>query len=286
MEETLKQRKKDEARENLARELKENEALAEYERRRDAIQERGKLNDFKRNLHTKRREACREEKLRRDQRTADLTRQKTLRAEKLAHELSQLKNAELVKEKRRQLLRESSEELRQLEVQLRSAYAAKEVHLQILEKEAKRKEERRREREAFFVDNWSLEDARQLQLQDREKKHKYRREIQDQLIGNYRRRQEDSEEKQREGKLAEELSQVLREEGEALKNRKLRKAAQLRAEEEAFFRARGIWKEKEKEALEDEHYRLQEIIGKKETEEKERLEKASPRGCLLFRRDI
>ncbi|XP_033208705.1 meiosis-specific nuclear structural protein 1-like isoform X2 [Belonocnema kinseyi] len=208
--------------------------------RREKIVEDGKVNDFKRVLQNARTEVLQEKALIKEKKDSEKVCWDKKWTQKLAEEVSRLKSEEISEQKRRQLLRSTSVELRQLEEQLRSAYAAKTNDTS--------------EQENF--------------VQDREKKERYRRDLQDQLTINYRKRQEKSKEKERERERAEEISQVLRKEEMEKSRQKKEMAVRLRAEEEAFLRAKEIRKCKEKEALMDESNRIKRITSERENQKR------------------
>ena len=177
---------------------------------------------------------------------------------------------EIREQKRRQLLRSTSVELRQLEEELRTAYAAKTLQVQLKEKEAIRTNTRCKELyEDKMIKGWYQNDNSEQEnlTRLREKKECYRRDLQDQLIINYRKRQQKSEEEQKERKLTEEISQTLKEEDMEKEKEKKEIQARLREEEEAFIRARDMWRYKEKKALLEEHNRIERIIAEKENQQ-------------------
>lgn len=158
-----------------------------------------------------------------------------------------------------------------MEEQLRSAYVAKTVKIQLKEQEDIRKNTRCEElQQDRIIKGWFQNDTSEQEnlVQDREKKERYRRDLQDQLIINYRKRQEKSEEEERERKRMEEISQVLRKEEMEKSRQKKEIAVRLRAEEEAFLRAKEVWKCKEKEALIEEHNRIERVISERENQKR------------------
>ena len=165
----------------------------------------------------------------------------------------------------------TSIELRQLEAHLKSAYVAKAAEVQLKEQEAIRKETRCKElQQDKMIKGWFQNNKSEQEnfIQEREKKERYRRDLQDQLIINYKMRQKKSEDNQRERKLVEEISEVFRKEEMEKFRQKKEMEARLRAEEEASIRIKEIWKCKEKEALLEEHNRIERIIAEKENQKR------------------
>lgn len=113
---------------------------------------------------------------------------------------------------------------------------------------------------------WPFSDEDPERLQ--EKKLNYRRELQNQLINNRCRQREKEEEKHRERKILEEVSEALREEVLEAEKLKRDKALLLQAERDAFLKARQLWKDKRQEVLKREHDEIARIINQKETQRK------------------
>ncbi|KAK9884625.1 hypothetical protein WA026_007465 [Henosepilachna vigintioctopunctata] len=106
--------------------------------------------------------------------------------ETLARELNELRREEICDIRERQRLRESSHELKELERQLRAAYTKRQLCAQMAENEERKLQEKLK----TIENNKILEEARvneaeyikNLKQLEINKKHEYRKELQDQII--------------------------------------------------------------------------------------------------------
>lgn len=118
---------------------------------------------------------------------------KQIHNENLANELDRMKRHKIHDEKMRQQIRESTQELRDLEIKLRAAYVAKGLMAQRMEKEARTAEERRneeKENERLLKARMSdLEDERRKEEDELKRKLDLRNALQDQIITTNQRKQ-------------------------------------------------------------------------------------------------
>lgn len=82
-----------------------------------------------------------EMELNRQQESANRKKLRMIEQEKYAAEMIERNRMKIIDAKRRQQIRESNQELRELESKLRAAYVGKSIRLQLAEKEANRMEE-------------------------------------------------------------------------------------------------------------------------------------------------
>jgi hypothetical protein len=94
----------------------------------------------------------------------------------LARELDRLQHDQTVSEKRRQQLRESNIELRELEAKLKAAYLSKEIHAQRVERQATTRTEREQDLGA---------DREMAKIREREEREEEQRKLQVRLWPSY-----------------------------------------------------------------------------------------------------
>lgn len=258
---------------------------------RNDIQRKGQRMDFLGRLHRERLEALEEEDILRAEEARKIFPKQIVQTQRLAEGVLKLKSKfwwgderelsisvlfiptddEIWEQKQRQVLRASNIELKVLEARLKSTYAAKAAQVQLRESQSRRDEEKRFEKDTSALRNrWYNNQVfyRNQESEELEKKIKYRNDIQDQLISNEISRRKQTEDDHRERKIVEEVSEVLHQENVRLAEEKRDRIAHVRAERDAFFRAKEIWKCKEKEALSDEFDRQAKIIADKMIEER------------------
>lgn len=136
--------------------------------------------------------------------------------------------------------------------------------------EIKRREEA--ESSKFVEDVWHFSDDLDI-AQQQQKKLKYKRELQNQLIDNRRRQREEEEEKHRERKILEAAGEMISKEKADAEDSKKKTALLLQTEREAFLKARQFWKDKRREVLKREHDEISRIIADKEALQKKEIEK-------------
>ncbi|XP_015521855.2 meiosis-specific nuclear structural protein 1-like [Neodiprion lecontei] len=273
MDKALKAKEKADAAQKEVDEINQRNFQAMIEQCRVNIGKKGEQMDFMSRLHRERNEAILEEKLLRAQEAAEILPKEVEERQIRAEELVRLRNDEIRALKHRQVIRDQNIELKELESQLKSSYAAKSAQVQLREREAIRADEKYREYQTSVMrSRWYNDDAfdQHLAAVERDKNMRYRNALQDQLVVNETMRRQRTEEWHRERKIVEQISEVLRNEDVDTASEKKEKTARIQAEREAFFRAMKTWKSKEREALLDEFSRQAKIIAKKEAEEKNR----------------
>lgn len=129
--------------------------------------------------------------------------------EKLAYSVDLLKKEKYRDDKMRQQLRESNQELRKLELQLRNAYITKGLHAQLAEKEALLIQEKLQvqlEHKQLLEARKTDEEFERIKLEeDKKKKLQLRNELQDQIITAHQRKQFLYEEFLKEKKYLDEI---------------------------------------------------------------------------------
>ncbi|XP_063245045.1 meiosis-specific nuclear structural protein 1-like isoform X2 [Bacillus rossius redtenbacheri] len=195
--------------------------------------------------------------------------------EKLATEMLKQEHEKLREEKLRQKIRETSVELRELEAKLRAAYFTKELYAQIAEKKVAKLEEKHREhaeaehQQSIWKEDKELE--RQENLENFQRKLKYRSELLDQIAEVEKNRQKALLEFLREKKMLDEIVQRIHEEDIREMEERMMKMKKTQQEIELFRLARIAWKEKEKAELEEENRKILEYVEKCDAAERERV---------------
>uniref|UniRef100_A0A6P7GG54 Meiosis-specific nuclear structural protein 1 n=1 Tax=Diabrotica virgifera virgifera TaxID=50390 RepID=A0A6P7GG54_DIAVI len=182
----------------------------------------------------------------------------------LARELDVIKRKEFTEAKMRQLLRENSSELRELERKLKAAYINKELAAQISQKQAERINEKIRETEAHKVMRQAWIDQKEYQKQllqdDMIKKSQYKQELQEQLIMREKMKRHLYEEYLREKKLIDDIVQRIHDEDEREAYEKFCRMKKTRSEMMAFKHAQDVWKKKRMEEIEEENRKIEEYL--------------------------
>ncbi|CAH0559184.1 unnamed protein product [Brassicogethes aeneus] len=196
--------------------------------------------------------------------------------ENLAYELDKIKREEIVDKKFRQQLRESSEELRDLERKLQLAYGQKELAEQIAEKQAEREYMKIRvKEEQDLINKARVEEAVFLHNLAEEKLKKtvqYRNELQDQMIWQEKKKRFKYEEFLREKKMIDHIVERIHEEDERDRLEKMCKMQKTKEEMIAFKQAQEIWKQKKKEEIEEENRKIHEFMMSKASHAQAKIE--------------
>ncbi|XP_076677321.1 uncharacterized protein LOC143373716 isoform X2 [Andrena cerasifolii] len=242
----------DEQSQRMERERKD----IEMEYRRLSMIKRCKNSRHIRQMHIERREALEVENLRRAKEASEGRVRQIERTQRLAAELSHRKHIQL------------QESLKKKKAQSMSSCTLEKIETDLLE--IKKREEA--ESSKFVEDVWHFSDDMDI-AQQQQKKLKYKRELQNQLIDNRRRRREEEEEKHRERKILEEAGEMISKEKAEAENSKKKTALLLQAEREAFLKARQFWKDKRREFLKQEHDEISRIIADKEALQKKEIKK-------------
>lgn len=139
------------------------------------------------------RESQIEESLYKRKQLAEKHAQRTDQIERLAGELDRHNRLEIRDEKMRQQIRETSQELRELETKLRSAYVGKALRAQLAEKEVERLQEkvnRQRDQENWLAQRQADEvHHKHRKAEEKEQKIVLRKELQDQMMIKHQRNQ-------------------------------------------------------------------------------------------------
>ncbi|KZC05933.1 hypothetical protein WN55_06108 [Dufourea novaeangliae] len=225
--------------------------------RRRAMMKRSDIKRGLREMHIEGKKATEMEKLQRAKEVFDLKLRQTERDKKLAEELALRKHFELQEFFQKKKARQA--------VSILPDSTAQNLEAKLKEKDLENASNSKLPDVWPFIDKM---DPRQLQ----EKKLSYRRELQNQQIGNRRRLREKEEEKHRERKILEEVGEALRKEEVEAERQKKEKVLMLQVERDAFLKARQIWKDKRKNLLKREYEEIVKIVAKKEALQKEESE--------------
>lgn len=178
----------------------------------------------------------------------------------LAAELERMKHEQVTTEKRRQQLRESSVELRELEGKLKAAYVNKELHAQRAEKELAARTDKEtallvdRELDKRRQQEEDLEQIRRLQVGEVNKQHQT--ELLQQIGDQQTRQQQAYEEFLKEKMMIDEIVQQIQEEDLRAREHELQRKAQSRKEMEETRVQQDQWKSLEAEAMANENERI------------------------------
>lgn len=176
-------------------------------------------------------------------------------------------------ERLRQQLRESNQELRELESKLRAAYVAKGIAAQKAEQEVRRMEEKmaaqkeQEELEQLRLKN--LDYIRQCQEDELKEKQNLRDVLHIQMQDIHRQKQVLYEEFLMEKMYLDEVCKKIQEEQFAEIQRKLELQERTRKEMEYFNEAKIIWQERQKLAMAEENERIKQYLEAREAEQAE-----------------
>ncbi|XP_056649223.1 meiosis-specific nuclear structural protein 1-like [Diorhabda sublineata] len=226
------------------------------------VEEKNAHRNFERYVNMYRREYEEEEQAKK---TEYAFKEKQLYQEnELAKEMDVIKRKEFREAKMRQLLRQNSSELRELERKLKAAYINKELAAQIAQNQAEKVNEKIRESQAHEVlkQAWIDQEEYQKQCKQEEmiKKAQYKQELQEQLILREKIKRHLYEEYLREKKLIDDIVQRIQDEDEREAYERFCKMKKTRAEMVAFKNAQETWKKKRMEEIEEENRKIEEYL--------------------------
>ncbi|XP_058829103.1 meiosis-specific nuclear structural protein 1-like [Topomyia yanbarensis] len=237
------------------------------------IQRNGQLSLQKRQqtaIHRERETEAR----RRDAQEKEAARQKQLVEEQeLATQLLEANRRRINEEKFRQQLRDSSQELRELESKLRAAYVAKGLAAQKAELEAKKLEEmidvKREQEELERLRLKNVDYIRQCQEEEFQRKQELRQVLQNQMETMHRQKLIKYEEFLQEKMYLDEICKRIQEEQFEEIQRKFELQKRTRKEMEYFAEAKAVWQERQKLALAEENERIRRYLENREMEQQE-----------------
>ncbi|XP_065084736.1 meiosis-specific nuclear structural protein 1 [Ochlerotatus camptorhynchus] len=261
----------------LCREVETSKQHESYHKDFNQIQRNSQLSLLKRQQSAHCRERDDDVK-RREEEAKEAARRRQLQEEQeLAMQLHDANRRRINEEKLRQQLRESNQELRELESKLRAAYVAKGIAAQKAELEAKKLEEKiaaqqeQEELEEQRLNN--LEYIRQCQEEEWKQKRELRDVLHTQMKALQRQKQILYEEFLKEKMYLDEICKRLQEERFAEIQRKLELQERTRKEMEYFKEAQSIWQERQKLAMAEENERIRQYLESREAEEQEQRER-------------
>uniref|UniRef100_A0A1B6CBQ1 Meiosis-specific nuclear structural protein 1 n=1 Tax=Clastoptera arizonana TaxID=38151 RepID=A0A1B6CBQ1_9HEMI len=250
----------------------------EIEAERSRIDQKAKIRLIDRRMHMERLEAEMEEKLVRAKEAELIRAAQVEQEEKLASEMKRIQHQEAVKLKLRQKLRESSQELRELESKLKAAYVTKELTAQLAEKELIKMEEKLQEQKVYEMleeERQRAEEKRRQNLtSSKSKKLEYRHQLQEQIIDAYKKQQEAYQEFLKEKALLDDVVRLIHEEDQREEEIKMIKMKKTKQELEEFCKMRDIWRQKLKADIEEEDRRINEFLQQRQKEERIKMEEA------------
>ncbi|XP_029431180.1 meiosis-specific nuclear structural protein 1 isoform X2 [Rhinatrema bivittatum] len=195
--------------------------------------------------------------------------------ERMAREMARIKHEKLKDEKIRQLIRENSSELRELEIRLNSAYLNKARAAQVAEKEAIKYEEMRQDSELARKMKEMFEKETEEE-HFKEKKHyedkiNYQQGLERQLEENEQKKQKAYEQFLNDKLLIDQIVRKIYEEDQVEKQRKLEKISSTQRYIEEFKQEQADWRRKERERMEEENRRILKFANMKEKREADRM---------------
>ncbi|EDL26250.1 meiosis-specific nuclear structural protein 1, isoform CRA_a [Mus musculus] len=195
--------------------------------------------------------------------------------ERLANELARLKHESLKDKKMRQQVRENSIELRELEQKLKAAYMNKERAAQIVEKDAMKYEQMKRDAEIERImmeehDRLLKEESAKQERRNKERAQYYL-DLEKQLEDQERRKQEAYEQLLKEKLMIDEIVRKIYEEDQVERQQKLEKKNAIQKYIEEFQRAQDFWRQKKREEMEEENRKIIEFANIQEQREGERM---------------
>lgn len=259
-----------------------------FQRDLSQIQRNGQLSQQKRQ-HTAVVLECDLQAKKRQEEALEEERQKQLEEEReLALQLHEANRRRINEEKLRQQLRDSNQELRELESKLRAAYVAKGIAAQKAELEARRLEEQlvaqREQEELEKLRLKNLEFIKQCQEEDWKQKLELRDTLHAQMKALQQQKQVMYEEFLREKTFLDEICRKLQEERFEEIQRKLELQQRTRREMEYFREAKEIWQERQRLAVAEENERIRRYLeardAEQEVQHRRKLESAKSRERL------
>ncbi|XP_058467644.1 meiosis-specific nuclear structural protein 1-like [Malaya genurostris] len=257
----------------LCRDVQSIKQHESYHKDLQQIQRNSELNLQKRQQTAIRREKDLEAH-RQDTAEKEANRQKQIEEEqKLAIELYETNRRKINEEKLRQQLRDSNQELRELESKLRAAYVAKGIAAQKAELEAKRLEEqlvaRKEQEELERLRLENVDYVRQCQEDEWKRKQELRQVLLNQMHALHRQKQIMYEEFLQDKIYFDEICKRIQEEQFEEIQRKFEMQKRTRKEMEYFQEAKAIWQERQKIAMAEENDRIRVYLEKQEAEQQE-----------------
>uniref|UniRef100_A0A1Q3FXH1 Meiosis-specific nuclear structural protein 1 n=1 Tax=Culex tarsalis TaxID=7177 RepID=A0A1Q3FXH1_CULTA len=272
----------------LCREVQSARKQECFQRDLNQIQRNGQLSQQKRQ-HTAVVLECDLQAKKRQEEALEEERQKQLEEEReLALQLYEANRRRINEEKLRQQLRDSNQELRELESKLRAAYVAKGIAAQKAELEAKRLEEQlaaqREQEELEQLRLKNLEFIQQCQEEEWKQKLELRDTLHAQMKALQQQKQVMYEEFLREKTYLDEICRKLQEERFEEIRRKLELQQRTRREMEYFKEAKELWQERQRLAVAEENERIRRYLeardAEQEAQNRRKLESAKSRERL------
>ncbi|XP_055639537.1 meiosis-specific nuclear structural protein 1 [Toxorhynchites rutilus septentrionalis] len=259
----------------LCRDVEVSKQNESYHKGFNQIQKNSEINLVKRqhSSHCKDRQ---QDMKRQDEEAKEKSRQKQLEdehAQELAMQLHEANRRRINEERLRQQLRESNQELRELESKLRAAYVAKGIAAQKAEQEVRRMEEKitaqKEQEELEQIRLQNLEYIRQCQEDELKQKQNLRDVLHVQMQALHRQKQILYEEFLMEKMYLDEVCRKIQEEQFAEIQRKLELQERTRKEMEYFNEAKAIWQERQQLAVAEENERIKQYLEAREAEQEE-----------------
>ncbi|XP_053697790.1 meiosis-specific nuclear structural protein 1-like [Sabethes cyaneus] len=237
------------------------------------IQRNGQRSLQKRAQTADHRERQLEAQLREEEEIKAARQQQLQEEEELALRIHEANRRRINEEKLRQQLRESNQDLRELESKLRAAYVAKGLAAQKAEQEARRIEERMAaQREQEELERLRLKNVdyiKQCQEDEWQRKQALRDVLHCQMQAVQQRKQILYEEFLQEKLYLDEVVKRIQEEQFEEIQRKMELQERTRKEMEYFQEAKSIWQERQKLALEEENERIRRYLESRDAEQEE-----------------
>ncbi|XP_052010081.1 meiosis-specific nuclear structural protein 1 [Xyrauchen texanus] len=201
--------------------------------------------------------------------------------ERMAKELARINNEKLRDEKMRQYIKENSVELRELELQLKSAYLNRERAAQIAEKDAMRYEKMRQEaaiaRKMKDEHKYAEVEKEKQEQKRHEEVVRYQQELEQQLEEKERKRQEAYEEFLKEKLMVDEIVRKIYAEDQMERQLRLEKVTATQRYIEDFKKHQAEWRRMEREKMEAENKRILEFARYQQRKEEDRMAKVRER---------
>lgn len=194
--------------------------------------------------------------------------------ENLAHEMERIKLEKMREEKKRQQIRNNSEEIRELESKLRTGYMNRERAAQVAERRALRLEELQREAEIRKIIENETKRAKiaeeQKDVEKYQQSQQYKQDLEHQLEDEQKRKQEAYEEFLKEKLMIDEIVRKIYEEDERNESMRIERMSATKRYIDEFKRTRDEWRRSEKERFEEENKRIMRHAEEQRKREEER----------------
>ena len=168
----------------------------------------------------------------------------------------------------RQQVRESNQELRELETKLRSCYVAKGLAAQKAEKEVLLLQERlfaKKENESMELARLKeLEKIQEERDQAKERQKQLRNDLRDQIVSSHMQNQKLYEEFLREKYYLDEIVKRVHEEHLVLMQKRIELKATTKKEMEEFKKAKEVWQKQQNLEIQEENERIKEYCEARE----------------------